>query len=164
MLSLPRQRFPVTCRIGHCCVCSPLALLFASDILCNLRFANSKQRMNKISPKPCHKKCGSSANLRVCKSAGLQVCKSAVCVCRTPIRVRLSLLWQLCEDYYLAVDERGWVGYEELTVSVKCRLRTADCGPGVKSRLCVKCRLQTKSETQVGVKRRPSINCSRGRV
>ena len=37
---------------------------------------NSEQRMNKISPKPCHKKCG-SANLRVCKSASLQVCWSA---------------------------------------------------------------------------------------
>ena len=143
MLSLPRQGFPVTCRIGHCCVCSPLALLFASDILCNLRFANSKQRMNKISPKPCHKKCRSSANLRVCKFAGLQVCKSAVCVCRTPIRLRLSLLWQLCEDYYLVVDERGWVGYEELTVSVKCRLRTADCRLWTRGKKQTVCKMQT---------------------
>ena len=58
------------------------ALLFlqpASTVVClrhTLRFANSKQRMNKISPKPCHKKCR-SANLRVCKSASLQVCRSA---------------------------------------------------------------------------------------
>ena len=49
-------------------------------------------------------------------------------------------------------------------VSVKRRLRTADCGPGVKCRLCVKCRLHTKSKMQTGVKCRPSINCSRGRV
>ena len=57
-------------------------------------------------------------------------------------------------------------------VSVKGRLQTADCGPGVKCRLSIKCRLQTESETQVGcimqnedycrlgVKCRPSINCS----
>ena len=53
------------------------------------------------------------------------------------------------------------------TVSVKrrdCGLRTVDCGPGVKWRLCVKCRPQTKSKTQAWVKCRPSINCSRGRV
>ena len=81
MLSLPRQGFPVTCRIGHCCVCSPLALLFC--LRHTLRFANSKQRMNKISPKPCHKKCR-SANLLVCKSASLQVCRSAgLQVCRS---------------------------------------------------------------------------------
>ena len=43
-------------------------------------------------------------------------------------------------------------------VSLKRRLQTADCGPGVK------CRLQTKSKAQAGVKCRPSINCSRGRV
>ena len=49
-------------------------------------------------------------------------------------------------------------------VSVKRRLRTADCRPGVKCRLSVKCRLQTESKTQAGVKCRPSINCSRGRV
>ena len=55
-----------------------LCLQPASAVVClihTLRFANSKQRMNKISPKPCHKKSG---------SASLQVCKSAVCVCRTP--------------------------------------------------------------------------------
>ena len=68
MLSLPPQGFPVTCRIGHCRACSPLALLFASDILCDSPTVNRA--------KPCHKKCG-SANLRVCKSAGLQVCRSA---------------------------------------------------------------------------------------
>ena len=33
VLNLPRQGFPATCRIGHCCVCSPL--LFASEILCD---------------------------------------------------------------------------------------------------------------------------------
>ena len=56
-----------------------LCLQPASAVVClrhTLRFANSKQRMNKISPKPCHKKCR-SANLRVCKSASLQVCRSA---------------------------------------------------------------------------------------
>ena len=55
-----------------------LCLQPASAVVClrhTLRFANSKQRMNKISPKPCHKKCR-SANLRVCKSASLQVCRS----------------------------------------------------------------------------------------
>ena len=36
------------------------------------------------------------------------------------------------------------------TVSVKCRLWTADCGPGVKCRLSVKCRLQTESKMQAG--------------
>ena len=38
------------------------------------------------------------------------------------------------------------------TVSVKRRLRTADCRlrPGVKCRLSVKCRLQTESKTQAG--------------
>ena len=53
-----------------------LCLQPASAVVClrhTLRFANSKQRMNKISPKPCHKKCRST-NLRVCKSASLQVC------------------------------------------------------------------------------------------
>ena len=33
VLNLPWQGFLATCRIGHCCVCSPL--LFASQILCN---------------------------------------------------------------------------------------------------------------------------------
>ena len=56
-----------------------------------------------------------------------------------------------------------------ISVSVKrdCGLRTADCRPGVKCRLCVKCswcRLQTESKTQAVVKCRPSINCSRGLV
>ena len=50
------------------------------------------------------------------------------------------------------------------SVSVKRRLWTADCRPGVKCRLCVICRLQTQSKMQVGVKCRPSINCSRGRL
>ena len=53
-----------------------LCLQPASAVVClrhTLRLANSKQRMNNISPKPCHKNCR-SANLRVCKSAGLQVC------------------------------------------------------------------------------------------
>ena len=45
-----------------------------------------------------------------------------------------------------------------------CGLRTTDCGPGIKGRLWVKCRLQTKSKTQAGVKCRLSINCSHGRV
>ena len=35
-----------------------------------------------------------------------------------------------------------------VSVSVKRRLRTADCGPGVKCRLSVKCRLQTESKMQ----------------
>ena len=51
-----------------------LCLQPASAVVCprhTLQFANSKQRMNKISPKPCHKKCRST-NLRVCKSASLQ--------------------------------------------------------------------------------------------
>ena len=34
------------------------------------------------------------------------------------------------------------------TVSVKRGLRTADCGPGVKCRLRVQCRLQTKRKMQ----------------
>ena len=38
------------------------------------------------------------------------------------------------------------------SVSVKCRLRTADCGPGVKCRESVKYRLQTESKTQAGCK------------
>ena len=46
VLNLPRQRFPATCPIGHCCVCSPL--LFASEILCDSPTYN-KQRMNKKS-------------------------------------------------------------------------------------------------------------------
>ena len=46
VLNLPRQGFPATCPIGHCCVCSPL--LFASEILCDSP-AYNKQRMNKKS-------------------------------------------------------------------------------------------------------------------
>ena len=46
VLNLPRQGFPATCPIGHCCVCSPL--LFASEILCDSPTYN-KQRMNKKS-------------------------------------------------------------------------------------------------------------------
>ena len=40
VLNLPRQGFLATCRIGHCCVCSPL--LFASERLRDFarRFAN----------------------------------------------------------------------------------------------------------------------------
>ena len=38
------------------------------------------------------------------------------------------------------------------SVSVKRRLRTADCGSGVKCRESVKCRLQTESKTQAGCK------------
>ena len=51
VLNLPRQGFPATCRIGHCCVCSPL--LFASEILCDSPGDSptySKQRLNEISP------------------------------------------------------------------------------------------------------------------
>ena len=58
-----------------------LCLQPASTVVClrhTLRFANSKQRMNKISPKPCHKKCR-SANLRVCWSASLQSAFVAHC-------------------------------------------------------------------------------------
>ena len=40
--------------------------------------------------------------------------------------------------------------------------RTPDQGQN--AGLCVKCRLQTESKTQAGIKWRPSINCSRGRV
>ena len=34
------------------------------------------------------------------------------------------------------------------SVSVKSRLQTGDCGPGVKCRLSEKCRLQTESKMQ----------------
>ena len=37
-------------------------------------------------------------------------------------------------------------------VSVKRRLQTADCRPGVKCRESVKCRLQTESKMQAGCK------------
>ena len=50
VLNLPRQGFPATCPIGHCCVCSPR--LFASEIFCDLPTYN-KQRMNKMSPSRC---------------------------------------------------------------------------------------------------------------
>ena len=36
VLNLPRQGFPASCPVGHCCVCNPW--LFASEII--LRFAN----------------------------------------------------------------------------------------------------------------------------
>ena len=56
VLSLPRQGFLATCRIGHCCVCSPL--LFSSEILCYSPGDSptySKQIMSKMSPSwlPC---------------------------------------------------------------------------------------------------------------
>ena len=48
VLNLPRQGFPATCRVGHCCVCS--LLLLTSEI--RSRFAKvhlySQQRMNKL--------------------------------------------------------------------------------------------------------------------
>ena len=47
VLNLPRQGFPATCPVGHCCVCNPR--LFASEIFCDLPTYN-KQRMNKMSP------------------------------------------------------------------------------------------------------------------
>ena len=50
----------------------------------------------------------------------------------------------------------------ETAVSVRGRLRTADCGLQTADQ--GKCRLQTESKTQAGVKSRPNINCSRGRV
>ena len=52
-----------------------------------------------------------------------------------------------------------WFLNKAVSVSVKCRLRTADCrlqtadcGPGVKCRESVKCRLQTESKRQAGCK------------
>ena len=90
MLSLPRQGFPVTCRIGHCCVCSPLALLFASDILCNSPTVN--RGWIKLAQSPVTKNVG----LQIFESASLQVCKSAVCVCRTPPERRdISCLFRI---------------------------------------------------------------------
>ena len=50
VLNLPRQGFPATCPVGHCCVCHPR--LFASEIFCDLPTYN-KQRMNKMSPSLC---------------------------------------------------------------------------------------------------------------
>ena len=50
VLKLPRQGFPATCPVGHCCVCNPR--LFASEIFCDLPTYN-KQRMNKMSPCLC---------------------------------------------------------------------------------------------------------------
>ena len=47
VLNLPRQGFPATCPVRHCCVCNPW--LFASEIFCDLPTYN-KQRMNKMSP------------------------------------------------------------------------------------------------------------------
>ena len=51
VLNLPRQGFPATCPVGHCCVCNPW--LFASEIFCDLPTYN-KQRINKIEPKSLH--------------------------------------------------------------------------------------------------------------
>ena len=84
MLSLPRQGFPVTCRIEHCCACRPLALLFASDILCDSPTVNTVTKNVGL-------QIFESASLLLCKSAGLQVCKSAVCVCRTPSALQFML-------------------------------------------------------------------------
>ena len=75
-----------------------LCLQPASAVVClihTLRFANSKQRMNKISPKPCHKK-SRSASLLVCKSAGLQVCS-----------LRLSHTDFLCTLILAAISSRS---------------------------------------------------------
>ena len=47
VLNLPRQGFPATCPVEHCCVCNPR--LFALEIFCDLPTYN-KQRMNKMSP------------------------------------------------------------------------------------------------------------------
>ena len=56
VLNLPRQGFLATCRIGQCCVCSPL--LFSSDIIYDSPVDSPtycKQKMNKMSPSqlPC---------------------------------------------------------------------------------------------------------------
>ena len=51
VLNFPRQGIPATCRIGQCCVCSPL--LFASEILYDSPGVSptySKQRIDKIGP------------------------------------------------------------------------------------------------------------------
>ena len=50
VLNLPRQGFPATCPVGHCCVCNPR--LFASEIVCDLPTYH-KRRMNKMSPSLC---------------------------------------------------------------------------------------------------------------
>ena len=50
VLNLPRQGFPATCPVRHCCVCNPR--LFASEIVCDLPTYN-KRRMNKMSPSLC---------------------------------------------------------------------------------------------------------------
>ena len=76
MLSLPQQGFPVTCGIGHCCVCSPL--LFASDILCDSPTVN-RGRIQ-LAQSPVTKKVA----LQIFESASLLVCKSPVYVCRAP--------------------------------------------------------------------------------
>ena len=44
VLNLPRQGFLATCRIGHCCVCSPL--LFAAEILA-IRHAIRQRTVNR---------------------------------------------------------------------------------------------------------------------
>ena len=93
-----------------------LCLQPVSAVVCprhTLQFANSKQRMNKISPKPCHKKCR-SANLRVCKSASLQVCRSAglqVCSLRlshTDHSVwRKKVFWTWLQEMFIFSNVRG---------------------------------------------------------
>ena len=50
VLNLPRQGFPATCPIGHCCVCSPR--LFASELFSDFPRYN-KQGMNKMSTSRC---------------------------------------------------------------------------------------------------------------
>ena len=102
MLSLPQQGFPVTCRSGHCCVCSPL--LFASDILCDLPTVN--RGWIQLAQGPVTKNIAlqifESASLLVCKSASLQVCRSAFvahrCLTRTTIDSRqcCSFVAQTC--------------------------------------------------------------------
>ena len=73
MLSLPQQGFPVTCRSGHCCVCSPL--LFASDILCNSPTVN--REWIQLAQGPVTRNVAlqifESASPLVCKSAGLRL-------------------------------------------------------------------------------------------
>ena len=106
-------KFPVkssTARISsHLSNRALLCLQPASAVVClrhTLRFANSKQRMNKISPKPCHKKCR-SANLRVCKSASLQVCRSASLQSAFVAHRLLGLLHDKTDK-----TEQGWKVYK----------------------------------------------------
>ena len=51
-----------------------------------------------------------------------------------------------------SVSVKWRLGTADCGPGVKCRLRTADYGPGVKCRLSVKCRRLTESKTQVGCK------------